>query len=96
MYKFEFANKAVPSRGRIIYFVPKVLFTIHFEKILKEMVKGSVLREGDEFIFFVSHDELVRVTLKNGSITQCRAGKFRHKDIIGKEMGARVSYKSLF
>lgn len=46
--------------------------------------------ENDEVILFTSHDELTRVTLACGTITQCRAGKFHHDDIIGQQFGTRI------
>eukprot|EP01054_Gregarina_sp_Poly1_P006005 Gregarina_sp_Poly_1__6004@NODE_3160_length_1325_cov_23_061208_g1944_i1_p2_GENE_NODE_3160_length_1325_cov_23_061208_g1944_i1NODE_3160_length_1325_cov_23_061208_g1944_i1_p2_ORF_typecomplete_len103_score4_05GCD14_N/PF14801_6/3_7e09GCD14/PF08704_10/0_0086Gcd10p/PF04189_13/0_023_NODE_3160_length_1325_cov_23_061208_g1944_i1224532 len=52
-------------------------------------MKGLV-QEGDFVVLFHNHESLIKTRVSKGKISQFKAGKFRHGDIIGKTYGCRI------
>lgn len=53
----------------------------------------SLASEGDWGVLFTSHEEKTRVKLTKGVITQSRAGRFWHDDLIGAAWGQKVRFQ---
>lgn len=53
--------------------------------------RGRTIQDGDTIICFFGFDDLKPVTMKAGTILNCRLGRFLHNDIIGKQYGTRVT-----
>lgn len=52
--------------------------------------RSVVAREGEEVVVYHGMDSLGCLVLKRGEVLHCKAGKFRHDDIIGKPLGSYV------
>ena len=53
--------------------------------------RGCTIKDGDTIICYFGFDDLKPVTLKAGTILNCRVGRFTHNSIIGQKYGTRIT-----